>query len=255
MILHSRTIGDSGEDLVILHGLFGSGDNWQTHAKTLSQHYRVHLIDQRNHGHSPHSNTMDYVSMAGDLHQTLQTLSVSSFHLLGHSMGGKTALTYAKLHPDQLKSLIVADMGIKSYPSHHDAIYRGLYAVNAKECPSRKEAEIRLTQYVKEMSTQQFLLKNLYWIEEGKLAWRFNLDVLHDNMKNILDEIRFEKPVEVKTLFYRGGKSGYILDQDMDKINEVFTHAQLQTIPEAGHWLHVEAPTEFIRGLHDFLQS
>lgn len=253
MKLYHRTIGEIGDDLIILHGLFGSGDNWQTHARFLSQWYKVTLIDQRNHGHSGHSDEMDYPLMANDLAETMEAIGISKAHLMGHSMGGKTAMYFAQIYPDKVNKLMVIDMGVKAYPPHHGPIFNAIHSVDIQNCPSRKEAELRISPFIPDVSTQQFILKNMYWIEEGKLAWRFNAPVLEEKINSILQAVPL-KTVDLATLFLRGGKSNYIMVEDYSSITNLFPKAIFQTIEKAGHWVHAEAPQEFLENILDFLE-
>jgi pimeloyl-ACP methyl ester carboxylesterase len=253
MKLSSRTIGDQCSNLVILHGLFGSGDNWQTHAKYLSQWFRVTLMDQRNHGHSEHDSAMNYDLMAQDVQETMQYLGIHKAHVLGHSMGGKTAMHLAQKFPEIIDHLMVIDMGVKAYPPHHGPIFNAIHAVDIENCPSRKEAETRIAPFIPDFSTQQFLLKNMYWIAEGKLAWRFNASVLEQSIENILAAL----PVgttDHTSLFLTGGKSNYVTPEDHAEIKSHFPQAQFACIAGAGHWVHAEAPQEFLQMILSFLQ-
>lgn len=254
MILFHRQIGEHGKPLVILHGLFGSGDNWQTHAKNWSTQFQVFIIDNRNHGHSPHEEEMNYDLMALDLKETLDKLNLASIYLLGHSMGGKMAMRFAQLFPETVEKLIVVDMGVKAYPPHHQIIFEGLEAVSVSDCPSRKEAESRLARFVSEISTQQFLLKNLYWKTETTLAWRFHLNALKTNISHILSALPLVT-CSVESLFLYGGKSNYVLATDIEQIREIFPNVELACIENAGHWVHVESPTLFSQSVLNFLHN
>jgi esterase len=253
MKLYARTIGETGEDLIILHGLFGSGDNWQTHAKYLSQWFKVTLIDQRNHGHSPHSEEMNYSVMSEDLNDTIDSLGIQRAYILGHSMGGKTAMHFAQSYPEKVIQLMVIDMGIKAYPPHHGPIFDAINAVDIDHCTSRKEAETRIAPFIPDFSTQQFILKNMYWKEEGKLAWRFNAMVLEQYIGNILSALP-QIPVPVDALFLAGGKSNYVLETDHSSILNLFPKATFQTIEKAGHWVHAEAPQEFLQLILSYME-
>jgi pimeloyl-ACP methyl ester carboxylesterase len=252
MILFNRKIENNGPPLVILHGLFGSGDNWQTHAKNWSAQFEIYLIDQRNHGHSAHSSEMNYESMAHDLKETLDYLNLQNVNLIGHSMGGKAVMRFSQLYPEYVNKLIVVDMGVKEYPPHHDLIFQGLESVDVENCPSRKEAEIRLSHYISDNSTKQFLLKNLYWIEEGRLAWRFFLMGLKNNIHHILEPLPSSRCF-VPSLFLFGGKSNYVLTQDFDQILAIFPHAHFHELENAGHWVHAEDPENFSKTTLNFL--
>ena len=251
MLLHYKEIGE-GKPLIILHGLFGTSDNWQTHAKKLGEYYRVILVDQRNHGHSPWSDDFTYEHLADDLERLIQHLDIEQFTLIGHSMGGKTAMYYAQKYPNRLEKMVVVDIGIKQYPMHHNEIIKGIKSIDLSSIGSRSEAENAMLPFVDSYGVRQFLLKNLYWIEKGKLAWRMNVDVLEREMEEILAPI---PSIEVwtPTLFLRGGMSNYILDEDWDAIEEIFPDATLETIENAGHWVHSEQPEEFIEKVLGFI--
>lgn len=251
MKLQHRIIGE-GKPLIILHGLFGSSDNWQTHAKRFSDYFQVILVDQRNHGHTDWSDEFDYDLLAADLHELITDLNLQKVNLLGHSMGGKTVMRYAQLYPDTIEKMIVVDMGIKTYPLHHQQILKGIDVVNASPMDSRSAAEAILLPFVPENGTRQFLMKNLYWIEKGKLAWRMNVKVLEKEMPNILKAIP-DQEVLVQTLFIRGALSNYILDEDIPAIEDQFPDSSFVTIENAGHWIHAEQPEEFMNAVLEFL--
>ena len=253
MKLHFKKIGE-GNPLLIIHGLFGSADNWGTLAKKFAINNTVYLIDLRNHGRSPHSTEMNYDIMADDLNKLISDENILNPTLLGHSMGGKAALQYAEKYPKVLKKLIVADIGIKQYPMHHDVIISGLKNVDLNIIQSRSEATKKLGEYVKEFGIQQFLLKNLYWIEKGQLAWRMNLNVIAEKIHEILKEIKINKN-ETETLFLRGELSNYILDDDFEDILKAFPNGEIKTIEGAGHWLHAENPISFYKKVMDFINK
>ncbi len=245
--LHYRVLGE-GQPLIILHGLFGYSDNWQSHAKKLAEYFQVSLVDQRNHGHSPWHDAMSYDLIAEDLNGLVSELNLEKVILVGHSMGGKTALRFAQLYPDCLEKLVVLDMGRKTYPSHHDAILKGLNEVSTLPLKSRNNAEEVLSKHVDSLGIRQFLLKNLYWKEKGQLAWRMNIPVLEANMNKILAEIPNEE-IMLPTLFMRGAQSNYILDEDISDLEEFCPDSEFITIENAGHWLHAEAPGPFLEAL------
>ncbi len=251
MIKLSCKILGEGQPLVILHGLFGSGDNWLTHAKTLAEKYRVILVDQRNHGHSPHTEEMNYDLMASDLFELFAANSIRDALLIGHSMGGKSILRFAQEYPFLINKMIVVDMGIKRYPPHHDAIFQGLFAVDVENCPSRNEAGLRLAPFIAEESTKQFLLKNLFWKEPGTLSWRFNLPALNRNIDKIIDAIPLEK-ITTDILFLTGGMSNYVLDADIADIRHLVPNSDFVQIKEAGHWVHAENPDAFMTEVRNY---
>jgi esterase len=244
MKLHFRELGE-GEPLIILHGLFGSSDNWQTLAKKWAENFRIILVDQRNHGHSPKSDAFSYELMRHDLEKLVDDLQLTYFNLMGHSMGGKTAMHYAIHNPEKIKKMMVVDIGPKQYPSHHDIILEGLNAIDLTVVKSRKEAEDILGNYIQDFSVKQFLLKNLYWEIPGEqMAWRINIPVIQREIKNILQEVP-SQTCDVQTLFVRGEKSNYILESDFENIKQQFTNSEILTIHDAGHWIHAEKPQEF----------
>ena len=251
MKLHFKKIGE-GTPLLIVHGLFGSADNWGTLAKKFALNHTVFLIDLRNHGRSPHDSIMNYDAMADDIYDLINLEQIVTPSLLGHSMGGKAALQFAEKYPNILNKLIVADIGIKSYPMHHDTIIKGLENVNLNLVQSRSAATEALAEFVKEVGIQQFLLKNLYWIEKGKLAWRMNLDVIAKNIHEILKEIKIDNNT-IESLFLRGEFSNYILEEDYSDILSALPNAKIQTIEKAGHWLHAENPLSFYEKVVDFI--
>ncbi len=250
MDLFYRELG-SGKPLVILHGLFGFSDNWQTHAKKFSEYYRVILVDIRNHGHSPWSDEFSYQLMVDDLLKLFNKLNLSDVILLGHSMGGKVAMHFAQSHPEFLEKIIVVDMGVKEYPLHHQHILKAFDSIDLSQLTARSEAERILSSFIESKGVVQFLLKNLYWIDKGKLAWRVNFKVLQLAMPEILKALPI-KEVFVPTLFIRGALSDYILDADIEEIENLFPDSLLVTVEQAGHWVHAEAPEEFTDSVLSF---
>jgi len=233
-----------GKPLVILHGLFGFSDNWLTHAKKFSEYFRVILVDLRNHGHSPWSENFSYSLMVEDLYELIRKLNLSEIILLGHSMGGKVAMHFAQKYPNLLDKMIVVDMGVKQYSPHHQHILEAVQHIDINTLSARSEAEKILSSFIESVGVVQFLLKNLYYQDKGKLAWRVNFNVLNNSMTEILSELPFEESL-VQTLFMRGELSQYILDSDVSKIETYFPDSQFVTIANAGHWVHAEAPNEF----------
>lgn len=254
-MLYSKIEG-SGKPLLILHGFLGMSDNWKTlGVQFASEGFEVHLLDLRNHGRSFHSEEFSYALMVQDVYEYCQGNNLKTVNIIGHSMGGKTAMLFATTYPEMVDKLIVADIGPKFYPQHHQAILAGLNAVDFAEKPSRAQVEEILAQYITDFGTRQFLMKGLYWKEAGQLAFRFNLEVFNKKMDEIgvalPENTVFNKP----TLFIRGGNSNYILDTDMENIKEHFPDSVLETIPNAGHWLHAENPKLFHQMAFSFLKA
>ncbi|MBC6991415.1 alpha/beta fold hydrolase [Hymenobacter sp. BT491] len=243
MQLHYREMG-AGSPLVILHGLFGTADNWQTLARRWSERQRVILVDLRNHGRSPHTPEHTYELMSQDVLELFDSLKLTDVTLLGHSMGGKVAMRFALDHPEKLERLVVMDIAPRlSDMRHQDEILAGLNAVNLSTLQSRQEADDALARYIPQVGVRQFLLKNLYRRDDNSFAWRQNLTALTTNMSQIGAEIMDDQPFMKPTLFIRGGKSDYISPEDkLYGIPQLFPNSQVETIPDAGHWVHAEAP-------------
>jgi len=250
--LFTRTYGDKLPPLVILHGLFGQSDNWASIARTLSTELSVILIDQRNHGQSPHSEEMNYTLMAADVKKTLDTEGIKKIHLLGHSMGGKTAMWFAYNYPEYLESLIIADIAPRYYPPHHQSIIEGLKKLDLSTIQSRNEADEVLSENIPEFGVRQFLLKNLNRNDDGTFEWRFNLNGIAKEIEEVGKA--FEHNIsETKTLFLRGENSRYINENDEKMIKKQFPESLIQTIPNSGHWLHAEQPELFVMALKKYL--
>ena len=240
-LLHSNIIGDKGQELLILHGFLGMSDNWKTHAKNWSKEgYRVHLIDQRNHGRSFWSNEFNYELMAEDLAEYCKVNKLKNVLLLGHSMGGKTAMYFACKYPSLLKAMVVADIAPKKYMPHHQQILQGLSELNFDEIKSRNVADTFLSQYVAEPGVRLFLLKNLFWKQAGKLGLRMNIEVLKNASIAIGENLKSDAHSSHPCLFIKGELSDYILDSDTLTIQHFFPNADQVTINGAGHWLHAE---------------
>ncbi|MBX9806272.1 MAG: alpha/beta fold hydrolase [Flavobacteriaceae bacterium] len=253
-MLYSKIEGE-GKSLLIIHGFLGMSDNWKTMGTQFAANgFQVHLLDLRNHGKSFHSEEFSYEIMAQDVYDYCKAHNLEKIEILGHSMGGKSAMLFATIHPEMVEKLIVADIGPKFYPQHHQAILEGLNAVDFSKKPSRNEVDEILTKYIHDFGTRQFLLKNLYWQEPGQLAFRFNLAVFNLNMdeigKPLNESAIFNKP----TLFIRGGNSNYILDEDFGNIQQHFPDCRIETIPNVGHWLHAENPKLFYEITSSFLK-
>ncbi|MFI5204260.1 MAG: alpha/beta fold hydrolase [Flavobacteriales bacterium] len=252
MKLHHKILGE-GEPLIILHGLFSTLDNWQSLAKKYAEHFKVILVDQRNHGHSPHSDEMSYELMVEDLFELMNDLRIEKTNIIGHSMGGKTAMFFAQQYPGLVEKLVVADMGLKKYPPHHDEIFESMLTMDFNVITTRKKAEEHIRTFFTDNGVIQFLLKNLYWGDDQKLAWRMNLHVLNKKIENILAGVP-QKKCEVETLFVRGSKSNYIEDADWKEIKTLFPRSTLSTL-NTGHWVHAEDPQGFYDITKEFLLS
>jgi esterase len=242
-----------GGHLIILHGLFGMSDNWMTLAKEFAANgFSVYLPDARNHGRSPHSDEFNYPAMAADILELMNAENISTASLLGHSMGGKTAMFFATQYPERVRKLIVADMSPKQYQSTNENVIVALKSIDLNAMTSRKEVEqkLRATLQHDEVTTQ-FLLKSLYWKEgdRKKLDWRFNLPAIANNIANTGEALPQDAIYNGDTLFIRGEKSNYITSADEPLIKKHFPQATIKTIPGAGHWVHAENPKAFMEAV------
>lgn len=243
----------SGRPLLILHGLFGSLDNWKSLGLKFAENYEVYLIDQRNHGKSPHSYEFDYHVMSDDLIEFVNDHYLRGIYVLGHSMGGKTVMNFAQ-HCDLIDKIVIADIAPKAYKPHHNNLVKAMEDIPLDRITSRGEVDELLEENVPDNSVRQFLMKNLYWREKGKLDWKINLPIIKKNMIEIAGAIE-EEVVETPTLFIRGAKSSYISDEDYPLIKMQFPNSIMETIPDAGHWLHAENPKLFYTLVSDFLKG
>ncbi len=252
-ILHSRIVGE-GMPLIVLHGYFGMGDNWKSHANKLAKDgFEVHLIDQRNHGRSFHSDLFEYELMVEDLLAYIEFHKIEKLHLLGHSMGGKTAMLFATEYDELVEKLVIADISPKNYPPHHNDILAALNSVDFTIQNSRKLVDEKLAELIPQAGVRQFLLKSLYWKEKGKLDYRFNLKSLTENNNEVGVALPSFTVFEGETLFLSGENSGYISKEDEPLIMAHFPKSIIQTIKNAGHWLHAENPNDFYQEVIDFL--
>ncbi|SNZ00947.1 alpha/beta fold hydrolase [Flagellimonas pacifica] len=254
-LLHSKIIGE-GKPLLILHGFLGMSDNWKTLGSQYSKNdFQVHLIDQRNHGKSFHSDDFDYEYLSSDVLHYINHYQIDGAHLIGHSMGGKTAMQLATTNPNRVQKLIVADISPKYYPPHHQPIIDALKKLDFDTISSRKEADEALSVYLPDFGIRQFLLKNLHWVSPGKLGLRFNFNILKDKMDEIGENIDATATFDGPTLFLRGDRSEYIMPNDYSEIHKHFPNALIESIDNAGHWLHAENPKQFLEKTLNFLNS
>jgi esterase len=261
MKLFYRKFGE-GQPLIILHGLFGQSDNWNSLAKQFAENgFEVYAVDQRNHGLSPHSDVWNYKVMSEDVFELITDLNLKNVILLGHSMGGKTAMQFAVNHAECLDKLVVADIAPKYYPIHHQGVLEALQAVDFNVVKTRREVEDVLSKYISDFGTKQFLLKNIFWLDETEMAWRFNLKVIIQQIETVGQDVEhtgdatpLDIVCDVQTLFVRGENSNYILEEDIDLIHEIFPRSALETIQGAGHWLHAEKPKAFFECMMQFIK-
>jgi esterase len=251
MELFYREYGQ-GEPLIILHGLFGSADNWMTQARMLSDRFHVFTVDQRNHGLSPHSSEQDYLAMTEDLNDFLSQRGLKQAIILGHSMGGKTAMNFALKYPAKVTKLIVVDIMPKAYPVHHDKILDGLKAMPLKTLTSRNQADEALSKYVDEADVRQFLLKNLARAQAGGFVWKINLTAIDQNIEEMTAGLVVSGEYKGPALFIIGERSNYYAFGDENLIQKYFPNYKLVEM-ETGHWVQAEKPKEFVDVVLDFL--
>jgi pimeloyl-ACP methyl ester carboxylesterase len=242
-----------GPPLVILHGVFGSGENWLTVSKQFMPHFEVFLVDQRNHGRSPHTEQFSYDILVEDLLDFANQQGLEKFFLIGHSMGGKVAMKFALKYPERLFKLVIVDIAPRYYRPHHQEIMTAFYSVDLEKMKTRNEADEAMAKHISEMDVRQFLLKNLYRDEAGKFAWRINLPVLEKSVENIGEPLDPKARIEVPTIFIKGANSKYISETDEEEINTMFPNSRLVSISGAGHWVQAEKPDEFAGIVNQFL--
>ncbi|MFQ3230207.1 alpha/beta fold hydrolase [Reinekea sp.] len=251
-MLNTETLG-SGPDLVFLHGLFGAGDNWKSIARSLSDHYRIHLIDLPNHGRSAWVNDPSYPAIANIVEHWIDQQDITSYRLLGHSMGGKIAMQMAlNAHAQRIEKLIVVDIAPKFYPPHHQDIFKALNTIDLNLYQDRQSVEAQLAPWVEDQGIRQFLLKSLYK-KDGVLNWRFNYPILEQHYDEIAQAPTMNEPFRQPTLFIKGMNSQYISAEDQPQINALFPYAQAKLIEGAGHWPHAEKPNVFLKIIEKFL--
>lgn len=251
MKLHHQITG-SGRPLIIIHGLFGSSDNWRMLAKQLSQSAQVITIDLRNHGQSPHSEEQNYQLMADDLAELIHDLKLEQVDIIGHSIGGKVAMAFSDAYSGYCRKLVVVDIAPKHYKQEHNAIFNALLALDLSLYSKRNEVDAALSELIADKAIRQFLLMNLALAGEV-ISWRINLSALFNNYPNLLKPVCVSKQVDIPTCFIRGGASHYIIEDDLQLISSTFINSELITIDGAGHWVHAEQPKVFLEKVSEFL--
>ena len=254
MKLFFRKFG-SGQPVVILHGLFGLSDNWVTFARQLGEHYAVYVPDLRNHGQSPHSTVFDFSSLENDITELVEEIGSDRIFLIGHSLGGKTAMFFALHHPEIVRKLVVVDISLRKSPpdSEHQLLLNAMMDVDFSEANSRSDVEKQLQQTVKSQKLRQFLMKNVYWRDRHSLDWRLNLRAINENLMSVFEGVDVSGSYPGPALFIRGGSSEYVRDSDLDDLKMKFPGSELETIANASHWVHADAPGEFYSLVKNFL--
>ncbi len=237
--------------LLILHGFFASARNWRACAEKLAVNFCVYVLDARNHGASPHAEMMDYESMAADVAHFIEQHDLSAVNIIGHSMGGKTAMWFALRYPELVRNLIVVDIAPVSYKHSFDPLIHALQNLPLSELKNRKQAEELLADLIPDLSYRQFLLQNLVLKTDG-YEWRIDLAIFKRNAANILTFPNNETvlPFTGQALFLAGGNSRYIKENSTEAL---FPFAQIRVIPDAEHWIHIQQPQAFLNAVTDFL--
>lgn len=256
VVLESKIVG-TGRPLIVLHGFLGMGDNWATHARSWAElGIEVHLVDQRNHGRSPHTASHSYAEMVEDAVAYAEAqFGRGPVAWLGHSMGGKVVMELAARYPSWVERMVVVDIAPRAYPPHHQFILDAMRRLNLASLGSRTEADRALEADLPDWGIRQFLLKNLEWNDEKQLAWKCNLPVLEASMERIGKPLGPLDQFVGAVLFVRGLSSNYIRDADWEGILKHFPTAQLESIAGAGHWVHAEQPKAFQNAVNAFLAA
>lgn len=253
MDLFYNQYGDDGPPLIILHGLLGANGNWHTLSRTaFSEVATVYAVDQRNHGRSPHTSEMDYRSMAEDVDAFADQHDLDSVDLLGHSMGGKTAMQTALTYPTRVDRLIIVDMAPRAYPPHHADLLEALAGIDPSDYEDRDEVDTVLAEDVPEWAIRQFLLKNLKYDGE-RYSWTMNLGAIREHYDQIRGALPADGTFPGPTLVVRGGRSDYVSEDDRSAFQARFPNMEMVTIEDAGHWVHADAPEAFADVVVDFL--
>lgn len=252
MDLHYKSYGE-GEPVVILHGLFGMLDNWQTAGKGLADHYQVFLVDLPNHGRSPHREEFNYPLVAEDVVSFIASQSLDGAHLVGHSMGGKVAMQVALSHPDMVRKLVVVDIAPREYPPYHARILDALNALQPHEATRRSDIQDDLMEKLQDEEVVLFLLKNLSRDPDGGYRWKMNLDSLTTHYPEICAAITGPGSFDGPALFINGERSPYITQDDRREITGLFPLAEFRTIQDAGHWVHADMPDAVVRVIREFV--
>ena len=254
MKLFCRQYG-AGRPVIILHGLFGLSDNWVTFGRQLSDHYRVLIPDLRNHGQSPHSSVFDFPSLEDDITEMVEEYGLTDIYLLGHSLGGKTAMFFTLHNPGLVSKLVVVDISLRKSPPNrqHQQLLNAMMDVDFSMAASRSDVDRQLQSEVSSMKLRQFLLKNVYWRDRDHLDWRLNLKTINDNLLSVFEGVDVAGIYNGPALFIRGGFSDYVLDSDIPELKMKFPGAVVKTIANASHWVHADAPGEFFEMVTEFL--
>jgi pimeloyl-ACP methyl ester carboxylesterase len=252
MKLHYQKQG-SGFPLILLHGFLGSSDNWRVMSRRLAEQVCVYSLDLRNHGQSPHSSMMNYPEMAADVCEFLDAEGITAAHLLGHSMGGKVAMRFATEFSDRVEKLIVVDIAARAYAPIHRPILDALAALDLTAIRSFGAAEAALASAMSDTALRQFLVKNLARRDDGSFRWKLGLAEISTNYNELAEAVPLAEPFTGRICFIRGGRSRYIQENDIPVLRSHFPNSEFHTVEGAGHWIHIDAPDEFLSLVKTFL--
>ncbi len=250
--LSVREYGD-GEPVVIVHGLFGSKDNWHTAAQSLASDFRVIIPDLRNHGQSPHCSDMDYENMAADLQEMFDSQKIQKAHLVGHSMGVKVVLSFAMKWPDRVQKLVLVDMAHREYKARHTKILEALQAVPSGQFHKRSEADSVLGEKISDPLVRAFLLKSMHRADNGTLHWRLNVAAIVENYPKLGRAIEMKIQPQRQVLLISGGKSDYVTERDVEALGGYFPRLETKQFADASHWVHYDVGDDFISEVKAFL--
>lgn len=249
MQLNYKKIGNSGSTIIILHGLLGALDNWQTIAKQLATNHQVYIIDQRNHGRSPHTNEMSYELLSQDLLEFMQQHTIPKASIIGHSMGGKVAMLFALQHPKMVEKLIVVDIAPTLYDGGHENILFAMAEAPLKSTTDRNEIDKFLQPRIHDFGTRQFILKNLSRDDNGKLEWKSNVETLINNYRALMEFPTVNKQFLAPVYFIKGEKSNYINQDNFEALDVYFPNNKIIEIKNASHWVHADNPVDFYKSI------
>ncbi|WP_438970506.1 alpha/beta fold hydrolase [Methylophaga sp.] len=252
MKLHYQQLGE-GQPLLIIHGLFGSLDNWRSMARYFSKFFKVISLDLRNHGQSPHSDEQSFHSMAEDVESLCQSLDIDNAHVLGHSLGGKVAMQFAAMYPQRVDKLVIVDISPRQYFSEHTPMMDAMMALDMSQYASRTDIDTALADSITDKTVRQFLLMNLHSDESG-FKWRINLPALKNNYQQLMAPVCEKVILDMPSLFVYGEISEYVSSDDRELIEQHFMQAEFISIAKAGHWVHAEKPQQFKQVVEDFLR-
>lgn len=252
--LNFKSFGN-GEPIIILHGLFGMLDNWKSFAKKLSEDYMVYIVDLRNHGRSEHVDSMDYTTMAEDVISFMEEEWIFEARIMGHSMGGKVAMQIAAIDDDLLKQLVVVDIAPQVYEAGHQIIFDALLTAPIDTANERSDIENHLKTFVNDTGVVQFLMKNVSRVPAGGFRWKMNLPIIYKEYQKILQHELTDQKIETNTLFVKGAQSNYITEQSILNINTNFLDVRIETIDDAGHWVHADKPERLMNICKEFFSE